>query len=76
MRSTLSITSYPMSRVPVVDTEKHPNVSVFSIDVDFIKQAQEVIESSNNSMPEFWRRKYELENSKNWDMHTLIARTV
>lgn len=56
-----------MSRVPVVDTEKHPNVSVFSIDVDFIKQAQEVIESSNNSMPEFWRRKYELENSLNWD---------
>ena len=52
---------------PVVDTEKHPNVSLFEISEDFISEAEKVISSSNNTVPDFWKIKYEKDNSKNWD---------
>lgn len=56
-----------MHKVPSVDTEKHPNVSIYEIDDEFIKEADKIISSSNNSVPEFWRKRYEADNAKNWD---------
>jgi SAM-dependent methyltransferase len=52
---------------PRIDTEKHPNVSLFEITPDFIEEAETIINSSNNDVPDFWKRKYEAENAKNWD---------
>lgn len=52
---------------PRVDTEKHPNVCLFDVTDEFISESERIIQSSNNSVPEFWQQKYERENSKNWD---------
>ena len=53
--------------VPKVDTEKHPNVSLFELDKNFVDEAERIISSSENSVPDFWKGKYEKDNSKNWD---------
>jgi len=52
---------------PRIDTEKHPNVSLFEITDDFVESADSIVNSSQNVVPEFWRNKYEMDNSKNWD---------
>ena len=56
-----------MHKIPSVDTEKHPNVSIYEIDEEFLKEADRIISTSNNSVPEFWRKRYEADNAKNWD---------
>ncbi len=52
---------------PTVDTEKHPNVSLFEITQEFIAEASKVIQDSDNSVSDFWRAKYEVENTRNWE---------
>ena len=54
-------------RTPLVDSDKHPNVSVFDMTDDFVEQAEEIIRTSDNQVPAFWKDKYEKDNSKNWD---------
>jgi tRNAThr (cytosine32-N3)-methyltransferase len=56
-----------MQKAPQVNAEKHPNVSIFQLDEEFVREASEISQSSNNSVPEFWKRRYEAENAKNWD---------
>jgi SAM-dependent methyltransferase len=56
-----------MQRVPQVNIEKHPNVSIFELDDEFVKQAEQIIKSNYNSVPEYWKKRYELDNAKNWD---------
>lgn len=46
---------------------KHPNVSLFDITDKFIESADNLISSSTNCVPEYWKQKYEKENSRNWD---------
>jgi tRNAThr (cytosine32-N3)-methyltransferase len=53
--------------LPAVDTEKHPNVSLFDITDEFIADASKVISESDNVVPDFWVAKYEAENSRNWE---------
>ena len=65
--SHLKILCPVMSRVPIVDSAKHPNVSVFEIDEDFVRNAEEIIHSTKNSVSDFWCKKYEADNAKNWD---------
>ena len=52
---------------PRIDTDKHPNVSLFEITGEFVADAEKVINSDSNVVAEFWRNKYEIENAKNWD---------
>jgi len=59
--------SHPVMTTPRVDTEKHPNVSLFEITPEFIEEAEAIIRESDNIVPDFWKKKYENENSKNWD---------
>lgn len=56
-----------MSNVPRVDTSKHPNVSLFDITEEFIETADKLIDSSANSVSDYWKQKYERDNSRNWD---------
>lgn len=56
-----------MQNAPRVDSIKHPNVSLFEITEDFIVKADNLISSSDNSVSEFWKQKYEKDNSRNWD---------
>ena len=56
-----------MQRVPQIDSEKHPNVSLFGIDEDFVKEAEGIISSASNIVPEYWKNRYEADNAKNWD---------
>ena len=52
---------------PRIDTEKHPNVSLFEITDDFVASAESVVNSEHNVVPDYWKTKYETDNSKNWD---------
>jgi 2-polyprenyl-3-methyl-5-hydroxy-6-metoxy-1,4-benzoquinol methylase len=54
-------------RLPSVDPVKHPNVSIFEIDEEFIMDAEKIIQSADNVVPEYWKIKYERDNAKNWD---------
>ena len=56
-----------MASAPKVDTEKHPNVSLFEVDDAFIEQAEKIIQSSGNTVSAELKAKYEEENTKNWD---------
>lgn len=54
-------------KIPRIDTEKHPNVSLFDITDGFLQEAEQLIVSSNNVVSDFWIEKYEKDNAKNWD---------
>ena len=54
-------------RAPRVDTEKHPNVSVFAVTDDFIDTSEKMIQSTHNVVTDYWKEKYEKDNTKNWD---------
>ena len=57
----------PTMAAPRIDVEKHPNVTLFEITEDFIQAADQIVRSESNAVPDFWKNKYEVDNSKNWD---------
>jgi SAM-dependent methyltransferase len=46
---------------------KHANVSEFELNDEYIVQAERIINSSSNNVPDFWKKRYEADNAKNWD---------
>lgn len=48
-------------------TDRHANVSRFELDDSYVREAEEIIRSSSNAIPEFWIQRYESNNAKNWD---------
>jgi SAM-dependent methyltransferase len=48
-------------------TDRQANVSHFDLDDAYVREADEILRSSSNAIPDFWIQRYESNNSKNWD---------